>query len=186
MGLKGDFAKLDALRRRMKRIASDDGARLQVTKVAGAAALAELKRGFRDSRDPYGDGWAKLKSRKGKPLLDTARLGRSFSVRATPQGFSIGTNVVYAPFHQYGTAGRRKAASRSVAVGRRGRFLSKAKAGSTKRRRAVRFRRLNFKAGGGKIPPRMMLPSRARGLDNWNAAITEAANRVLSKLMRGK
>lgn len=65
--------------------------------------VAEMVRlQFRDSRSPYGQAWAPLKFRSGKPLLDTGRLRNSITHRASRSSVEIGTNFPYAPTHQYG------------------------------------------------------------------------------------
>jgi len=101
MALRGDFDKLE-------RIVStvDALARGRITQAlkrqAGEAALTELRRGFRRSRDPYGKAWEELAIRPGVPLRDTGRLANSFSLQITPNGFAIGTPIEYAHVHQYG------------------------------------------------------------------------------------
>lgn len=102
MGVHGDFSGLERLRghlRKLQKRAVLDRAK----KLAAAAVLTEVKLGFRDSRDPYGSAWAPLKGRSGKPLLDTGALRNSFHSEPTDRGFSIGSSVHYATYHQTGT-----------------------------------------------------------------------------------
>lgn len=146
-----------------------------------AAAIVELQLGFRESRDPYGTPWAPLKVRAGKPLLDTARLRNSFTIRFTDTGFAIGTNVAYAPYHQYGTGGRKADATRFQAVGKGGRFKAHAKA----KGKFVGVRALNFKAGAGGIPARPMVPEGRLG-PIWGKAFEEAIARTLQDFFRGR
>lgn len=224
----GDSAKLAALQVRIQGL-STTGTN-SIAKVAGAAALSELQKGFRASVDPYGKPWMRLKYRKGKPLLDTARLRASFSVKTTEKGFVVSTNTAYAKFHQRGTKGRTKASRRSQAVNERGKFSkptrlraekiarrleilnesirelmgldpSLAKKLLSKQRRIekslnksiqemqasgrghVAFKVLNFKAGGGAIPRRMMVPEGNIGL-RWGRAINAAARREMSRILK--
>jgi len=187
MGLQGDFAKLRELRQKLAR-AADPAQRYAMNRILGAEALSLLKLGFRSSVDPYGATWAPLSHRKGKPLLDTGRLRNSFSSQASADGFRIGTNVVYAPHHQYGTNGRKSAGGFSMPTDERGRFM-KRKAAGVKRGKKVQvlwhsFKRMNFSAGSGKVPARMMLPIASRGLGTWRDPLHEAATRFLSRLLR--
>ena len=81
----------------------------------GSGIVEEARLGFRESKDPYGTPWQKLKAstiarrRKGssQPLLDTGRLRNSISFRLIGNGVEVGTNVRYAAIHQFGgEAGR--------------------------------------------------------------------------------
>ena len=98
----GDFAKLQALTRRIAAVGSPALIR-KASKVMGAEALSLVQQGFRNSTAPDGSPWAPLKRRHGKPLRNTGRLGSSFTVNSVPAGFRVGTNVSYAGFHQAGT-----------------------------------------------------------------------------------
>lgn len=98
--------------------------RENLSTLCGAAALKLVADGFRGSHAPDGTPWEPLKSRKGKPLLDTGRLRSSFAVESTPGGFRIGTAVGYAGYHQYGTRAR-AVASRAARKSARGRFVGK-------------------------------------------------------------
>jgi phage gpG-like protein len=72
-------------------------------KAAASEAEKLVLMGFRKSADPYGKPWEPLRLRKGKPLQLTGRLRSSFSARPRgPKSIRVGTNVGYAPTHQYG------------------------------------------------------------------------------------
>lgn len=193
MGIKGDFAGLARLQAKLKSLASED-THVRLANVLGAEAITQIQLGFRSSRDPYGVPWAPLKRRSGKPLLDTGRLRSSFSYNARRGSFVVGTNVSYAKFHQHGTAGRSKASQRFQPIDKHGRFASKTRSGrvivgSRKgrglrlARGAVSFKSLNFQAGGGAIPQRMMVPEGTMGRI-WKAAFDATAKRFVSRLMR--
>jgi len=141
-------------------------------KAIAEEAVTQVKFGFEESRNPYGVAWQALKHRKGKPLLDTGRLRNSFTYELLPTGFRLGTNVVYARFHQYGTGGRKAASSRLQVTTKKGKFITFAKAGK-KKKGAVYFRRLHFQAGTGGIPARPMVPEGTLG-PIWESAFNKA------------
>lgn len=152
---RGDWGKLARLQSELKALASGASAMARLSNVLGAAALKELQMGFRESRDPYGEGWAPIKGRRtpkrgkaktkfragGKPLLDTGRLRASFSYSPSSAGVRIGTTVRYASAHQYGVRSKR-------------------------------------------LPARPMVPTRARGLGMWQAPLEAATKRFFSRIFR--
>lgn len=183
------FARIIAQLEKLER----EGAE-QVARAIAAEALRQAQACFRESRNPYGEPWAPLKHRHGKPLQDTGRLRASLAISAVSKaGFRIGTNVAYAGYHQQGVdeTYARKASSRFQPVNQRGRFLSKAKAGKTTTRagvvrsRAIGFRRLDFKAASVHlvIPQRAFLPLRGRGIGAiWEPAFTRAALLAIERI----
>lgn len=194
MGVTGDFAQLKKIAEGMGALANKTNMK-GLARALGAEALAMLKHGFADGRDPYGNKWAPThvveakgfsmrsigsKASMHKPLIDTGRLRNSFSARPAGDGFEIGTNVMYAEFHQYGTDGRKKALSRRFLQNARGRFISAAKAAKAKK--VVKFGTVTFKAGTGKIPARMFLPVADRGLGTWGEFLEKAAVRYFRSL----
>jgi phage gpG-like protein len=95
------FAVLDRL---SKQLAKSPSILRAVAKNMAEEALDLVAQGFADERDPYGIPWAPLKVRQGKILQDTARLKRSWHrKRIDAAGFTIGSGVSYASFHQEGT-----------------------------------------------------------------------------------
>lgn len=59
---------------------------------------------FERSQAPDGSSWAALKTRNGKPLLDTGALRKSIQKQILGGvSLEIGTNLSYAAFHQFGT-----------------------------------------------------------------------------------
>lgn len=68
----------------------------------GRVITTRIKMGFRISRSPAGAPWLPLRSRIGQPLRDTGRLQRSIGYRAQANETVIGTNLKYAPIHQFG------------------------------------------------------------------------------------
>lgn len=173
-----DRSALQKLQRQLRAAASQgDGLYDRAKKACAAAAITELSLGFRESRNPYGEPWAPLKVRRGKPLIDTGRLRSSFTVSFTPTGFRIGTNVDYAASHQYGTGGRKSAGTRFQPVGSKGRFIS-ADAAGRRKRGSVGVRALSFSAGSGAIPARMMVPEGSLG-PIWAKAFRDAVAAVI-------
>lgn len=71
--------------------------------------MAETRRNFLASQDQYGNAWAPIRHRVGKPLLDTGRLFRSLTASIDKDGASISTNVFYAVFHQFGIGVKQRA-----------------------------------------------------------------------------
>lgn len=217
VSIKGDFKKLQELAKRMQALKSKSTFK-SLARSLGAEAMTLIRFEFRDGHDPYGDNWAPLysaatkfrkigtKSLKRKPLLDTGRLRNSFSAQPTENGFTVGSNVTYAKFHQYGTGGRKADATYRRFQTRRGRFTSLesairtanksvAEAEAARRRvssrrirqrqiEAVRFTHVTFLAGTGKIPPRPFLPTADRGLGKWGPVFEETANKFFRRLFK--
>lgn len=68
----------------------------------GRALINRIRMCFRLGIDPWGNPWVALKMRKGQALRDTGRLNRSILSRVDASGVTVGTNVQYAPVHQFG------------------------------------------------------------------------------------
>jgi phage virion morphogenesis protein len=108
----GDLAKLDGLIATFRR-AADPGMLEKMNRTIAENLVTQVRMGFRLSRDPYGTAWKPLKGARtrnkrggdrGKPLVDTGRLRGSLSYSdVSPRGFRLGSNVAYAPVHQYGS-----------------------------------------------------------------------------------
>ena len=155
-------------------------------KLASIEAESLVALGFRSSTDPYGEPWAPLKHRDGKPLIDTGRLRASFHGRPTDDGFSIGTNVKYAAVHQTGghvKGGRTVIAARgrdwrfvSAGVfdskGNQSRFNAKGRLAAGKKKHVFTTRHIS---GAADIPARPMLPDAKRGWGpKWNERIRKS------------
>lgn len=131
----------------------------------GQAVLSEVQLGFRNEVSPNDVPWVKRKRPRkrnkgaGKLLRDTGRLGNSLTAVTSGTEVIIGTNVEYAPYHQFGTRGRNFVQKhvRLQAVNQKGKFLSKKKAAKRKAG-SIAFRLIEFQAGGGKLPARPFLP----------------------------
>lgn len=68
----------------------------------GRVLVNRIRLCFKLGVDPWGSPWLALKFRKGQPLRDTGRLQRSITSSADSTGVTVGTNLVYAPTHQFG------------------------------------------------------------------------------------
>lgn len=86
------------------------------TNEINARLLAKVRRGFRNSTDPYGQKWAPIQPRwrnkkraPGQPLLDTGRLRNSIRGATTTNTMRIFTDVEYAQYHQLGQRVRKRA-----------------------------------------------------------------------------
>ncbi len=68
----------------------------------GRVLKTHLQLEFQTGTDPYGNRWAPLKVRHGQPLRDKGHLMSSIDYRVDGDGVEIGTNLSYAPVHQFG------------------------------------------------------------------------------------
>lgn len=83
----------------------------------GTIWTGDIKQGFLNARDLYGENWAALKNPSKKrggtsarPLLDRGRLVGSIDFVIQENKLIISTNVTYAQYHQDGTNRIRKRA----------------------------------------------------------------------------
>jgi phage gpG-like protein len=186
--MPGDTAALARMRQKLQTLSKEGIER--VSKTLSLEAVAQSQACFRESRDPYGQPWAPLKHRDGKPLLDTGRLRASIAVQSSsPLSFRIGTNVQYGAYHQGGVDAKftRAPSSRFMPINKRGRFTSKGKAGAAKGK-SVAVRRLDFKGGETHlvIPQRAYLPIAGRGLGPiWTPAFKRVGLSAIAKIVKG-
>jgi len=82
---------------------------LPLHRAIGSSFLSRINLGFRRGVDPYGQSWAPV-ARAGQPLRDTGRLQRSLTTQASNSQAAVGTNVIYAPVHQFGATIRPRVA----------------------------------------------------------------------------
>lgn len=97
--------------RRIVRELNNPGPALKIT---GQLAVRAVQRNFAAQRDPQGKPWARLSAatierRRNKKkssiriLIDTGRLRNSINYQSDSKEARVGTNVLYAPFHNFGT-----------------------------------------------------------------------------------
>lgn len=130
-----------------------------MAKVTGEVAEETrllVAEGFQRGVSPDGRAWAPLRSRSGQPLRDTGRLASSLTVEHAGLRFSVGTNVVYAPVHQYGATITAKRAC-GLYSARQGQFFGK----------TVTIPARPFLPTGTALPPR------------WEVRVREAASEAL-------
>lgn len=89
----------------------------------GRVLVNRIRLCFKLGIDPWNNPWAALKIRKGQPLRDTGRLQRSITSRPDKEGVTVGTNVFYAPVHQFGATITPKKAKRLVFPGPGGKLI---------------------------------------------------------------
>lgn len=119
-----DIQGLGALLRRLNQLATDTRHVEAPLKAAGAVMLGSVEKNFRaqgrpvqweplagggggrrrDGRGRYSKGKAGRR-RRGKILIDKARLKNSISYRLVTAGVEVGTNVIYARRHHFGYEG---------------------------------------------------------------------------------
>jgi len=68
----------------------------------GQQLVGNIQFGFRNSVSPYGQPWAPLKFRSGKPLLDRGHLRDSVVYQVSGDAVEVGTNRPGARLHQFG------------------------------------------------------------------------------------
>lgn len=184
MSLSGDFSGLERWRRRVANIAQA-GFRTDLAAVLGATAMKQVADEFRQSRDPYGTPWEALKSRKGKPLLDTGRMAASVNVQPQADGFLLNIPTSYAPVHQYGAQVKphSRIAKRTLWHNpKTGRIVAR-----TTRLKLVTessFSRQTF-GKGITIPRRQMVPEKATGGLGpiWGRAFSRETSRFIRTRM---
>lgn len=137
----------------------------------GAALAENVRMTFVMGASPYGVPWAPLRHRKGQPLRDTGRLMNSITHRVVGNTVEVGTNVEYAPTHQFGAR-----------MGEYGRYyqLSRLKYDKGDFRRYAGSRK-GHPIPWGNVPARPFLPNQAAGLPAaWEQEITALVGRFLA------
>ncbi|MFM7011629.1 MAG: phage virion morphogenesis protein [Betaproteobacteria bacterium] len=141
--------------------------------LSGPLLVGLSKLTFRDSADPYGVPWAPLKSRDGKPLLDSGNLRNSINFKVAASVLRIGPNVGYGAIHQ--TGGTTPA---RVITPKNAKALAFKIGGVT-----VFAKKVNHP--GSKIPRRAYLPDE-RGLpDDWRDVLKEQFETVVKRHLAG-
>lgn len=179
MKITGANAQLEKLVQKVAELASEKE-RTAIAKQLGEASIAQIRLGFRQSRDPYGTPWAPNQWRGGKVLRDTGRLANSYTYQdPSPKGFSVGTNVIYARIHNYGGWIKPvKAKALRIPVPVQGPVPRGVKTGRGGIATEFIFRKRVF------IPERIQVPRKRWGLGAiWQKAFNAAANAALKKLL---
>lgn len=145
-----------------------------------ASGLKEIQDGFNEQRDPYGKSWKPIR-RRGKILQKTGRLYRSATGRRRPGGGAeLGLTASYAGFQNDGTDPHARKA-RYQPVNKRGRFVSRLKAGTYRRKANVRYLPGGTNPG---IAARPMIPD-DRGLPpKWEKAFDKSIDTLVQRKAR--
>lgn len=161
---------------KLKKLELDGGDLVGPMNVIGRKITTRVKLGFRSSVSPWGQAWAPLKRRSGQPLRDTGRLMASITYRTGKDGDSsfvdVGTNVRYAPIHQFG--GTIKIAARSQHVYRQLLKTGAFKRGFVKKSRSNFAQGVTIGAHEIVIPARPFLPLTDNELslpDSWEGDV---------------
>jgi hypothetical protein len=163
----GDFGALDRFR---KKIEQAPKALVTVNEQLAEEALSLIREGFETSTDPYGDAWAPLVLREGRPLEDTGGLKAAWFRRSvTASGFSVANAKTYASHHQDGTGIYGPRGERIKPV--RAKVLKLGKTGMVAR--SVRG-----------TPKRRMVPVNGRLPDKWKQRFRDTAQEVLTEIFR--
>ncbi len=110
----GGIQGLETVLKRVSKLATDARHVEKPMKAAGTYMLGSIEKNFKASGRP--NRWQALsagtiarrrnkKKSSIKILIDTARLKNSHQFKLVSAGLQIGTNVVYAPRHQFGYEG---------------------------------------------------------------------------------
>jgi len=149
----------------------------ELMRIIGASQMVSVRRTFREQGSPAGS-WAPLSpntisrnpAKYGfghKLLVDSGRLLNSVTFAVFTGGVIIGTNLVYAAVHQYGSADRRGAA-----IGPQARIAGRSvTVGSHRRLRAIHYKRVEIQRPDGST---IMVP---RPMKTGKRAITDKRGR---------
>lgn len=163
MPLTGDFSELDELVRKLQDIESGQARRDLVQNLA-EESIELVHQGFEQSKDPYGNAWAGLEARDGKPLLDTGALRNSWHVVSFDDtSFKIAAGVWYAGVHQTGITITPREGTWDTPRGPRPRMLVFTAYGRTVFAKEVT------------IPARRMVPDSGDLSDQWRSALEETS-----------
>lgn len=172
MALTGAFGPLRTLTRTVSRL-SGGAWRPALSRALADRALELVHAQFDRGRDPYGQLWAPLKSRRGRPLLNTGTLRLSFEVASGALGFRLRSKHPGARLHNYG----------GVVVPKNARALAfkvgGTRGGRGKGARWVFARRVV-------IPRRQILPSGDRLGGAWSNALRATALAWLLRQASGR
>lgn len=112
MNINAQIIGLEPIQARLRAVGNALQNPQPMLKEIGEDVVESTKLRFTDGKGPDGNKWAPLSAatllrrrKKGKgaqPLLDTGSLRNSITKRVDARSVWVGTNVVYAPTHQFG------------------------------------------------------------------------------------
>lgn len=163
----GDFA---SLKRFQKKVEQAPKALITVNEQLAEETIALIREGFDQSRDPYGNAWAPLVLRDGRPLEDTGGLKAAwFRQSINMRGFVVANGKSYASFHQGGTGIYGPRHQRIVPI----------------KANVLRLGKTGMVASSVRgTPKRRMVPDRWRLPDSWKRRYRETAQEVLTEIFR--
>lgn len=157
----GDFQKLRYLIGGMHKLASAKFL-ADTNRALGKEALSLVRMGFETSTDPYGKRWERLKTRAGRPLLNTGRLLSSVKMNSSAAGFQLSSGLIYAGVHNLGRVIRPRSAPFLVfKVGNRLVFAKKVR-----------------------IPQRRFIPSSQKLGGPWTNSLKRIAQQQVREVLR--
>jgi hypothetical protein len=144
---------------RLERLASPEWT-TELARRQSDRVLDLIDNGYRDKTNPYGEPWAPTKQKN--PILErSGTFRRTWTPeKATSDGFSIVSGVLYGGFHQDGTA---KIIPRKV--------IPDAERGLGN-------------DGTAKIVPRKVIPDSERGLGKWQEPLDKIAVELALETMK--
>ena len=150
--------------RKLKALQKAGGHMAPAFAVVGRTIATRIRLCFKLGIDPWQSPWAILKMRKGQPLRDTRRLESSITSNPDNDGVTIGTNLIYAPVHQFGATIVPVKAKRLVFPGPNGKLIFAKKV---------------------TIPARPFMPIKGSGVvelpPDWSKAVTAALRAYFKK-----
>lgn len=165
-GRKWKAVKWRAPRIRMQAIKDAGGNTIDYKRKVGKDGKFVLTKAGKAQAEANRQGGAAV----GNPLRDTGRMRNSITSRVEADGVTIGTNVIYAPVHQFGATIRPKKAGRLVFPGPRGDIIFAKKV---------------------IVPARPFLPIRASGQPvvlpvSWSADVVRALRAYATRQVKQK
>jgi len=101
-GIHEAIAKLQSIANKAKNLTP-------VHRHIGNIIQNSIEESFEKEASPFGSRWTPSKKPSGKTLTDKGTLSSSFTVNASRDNVTVGTNLPYAAIHQFGgRAGRKR------------------------------------------------------------------------------
>jgi len=109
MQIKIEVNGIDEINKKLNRLKAKGSNMLPLFKVIGNSLKNTTENTFEHQADAFGNAWKPSKKKSGLTLIQSGSLSQSFVPFATKESVTLGTNLVYAPIHQFGgRAGRGK------------------------------------------------------------------------------
>ncbi len=181
-GISGDFRGLWKLIDSVDKLARGDTTAALAQELA-AEARKQVADEFREERDPYGNPWAPLNSRKGRILRDTGYMAGHVGTAPSRDGFRLSFLAPYAIVHQNGAhVGPRPRKGGAIPTNKAGKFISKRQARRNKTSTRVKLFGAHSSRGFD-VPRRALLPTRTLGGLGpiWTPAFARVTRKLVSR-----